>query len=393
MFGMTTTALRVCENLKIPSWVPWRWHHIAFDLNFYDAIEVALAEWFHVYRIDKPMPEASIIVVPPGITQDGDFEVYDVRDYLEDSFRDIEVLTVPGCGSSRVGTIALARTVANALNKPVASLISSYGTRDLMGEAMSGATIFFPMNWFLQATDDALPPYLGLDVYDFTYAVPEAAALHSLLLHRPGRFKTIVGHSKGNFAIAAALHALKVSLASVDDTKTLEGTFGLSRSGDLQALKGEKPVTAAQDKTDIFTFGCVVSLPHKYGYHGRHMYPSHQYVGNGDIVLGFFGSGPLKIMSMYLKGEITSTAKIADKMIVAGTPLFGGNAFSPITGHNLVESNPMIPGYYCHMPISDILRTYAQEKWSEKGDKAPALAALPQQKRVAYTVEANALAI
>lgn len=400
MLAMTTAALRACENMKIPSWVPWRWHHIAADLSFYDAIEVSPAEWLQVYRIDKPMPEASVIVVRPS-TETGEFEVYDVRSYLEESLKDIEVLAVPGCGSSRVGTIALGRTVANALNKPVASLISSYGMRDLLGEAMSGAMIFFPVNWILQATDNAFHqvlghtplPYLGLDVFDFTYAVGEAAALHSLLLHHPGRFKTIVGHSKGNFAIAAALHALKWSLESVKITDSIENTFGLSPIEYDEDNNPEPIRIGAPAKTDIFTFGCFVSLPHMYGLHATHTYPSHQYVGNGDLLLGFFGSGPMKIVSMYLKGEVTNAAEIANERIVAGTPLFNGRALSLFTGHSLVENNPLLPGYYWHMPITDILRLYAKEKFEEKRGQSRAVAAVPEQERVAYAAGHRALTI
>lgn len=151
-----TTFLRIFENFKIPSWVPLRWPDITADVMFYDAAAVSPATWFEIYQIHKPMPEASIVVVPPGSTEDGELEVYDVRDCLEEELRDIEVLAVAGCGSSRVGTIAFGRTVADALNKRVASLICGYGLWDV-GEVMSGADIFFPLNWFLQVPPELVP--------------------------------------------------------------------------------------------------------------------------------------------------------------------------------------------------------------------------------------------
>lgn len=197
-----------------------------------------------------------------------------------------------------------------------------------------------------------------------------------------------MGHSKGNFAISAALHALKFSLSSVDDARTLGETFGLTSTPNPEDQDARRHLIGAPDKTDVFTFGCFVSLPHMYGKDGKHMYPSHQYVGNADLMLGFFGSGPLKIMNMYFRREVISTAEIVDESIVAGTPLFNGVAFSPFTGHNVVESNPVMPGYYCHMPIGDILRLYAKKKFVEKVGETVPVAAFSQQKVVSYAVGA-----
>jgi hypothetical protein len=133
--------LEMFERSKIPSWVPWRWRHIAIDGLFYDVF-TAWKDVIDAYSSEEPMPEGGIIVIQPN----GGFQVYDYRDYLEQPLQDIETIVVAGCGSSRVGSIAFGQTVAKALDQPVASLIAGYGLRDLIGEAMAGALIFFPMN-------------------------------------------------------------------------------------------------------------------------------------------------------------------------------------------------------------------------------------------------------
>lgn len=55
---------------------------------------------------------------------------------------EVEGIAVAGVGSSVLGTAALARNVADAIDAPVAGIVSGYGVSDLMAEALGGWFFF-----------------------------------------------------------------------------------------------------------------------------------------------------------------------------------------------------------------------------------------------------------
>lgn len=125
-------------------------------------------------------------------------------------------LVVAGGGGSALGAAAFARNVADALDAPVLAVVAGYGLADLMTEAMGG------MLWFAQAT----PIRSFFDMFDamtrphhstFAYSrAPKLDKAHASFdvktvaaMLASGEIDTVIGHSRGNLVIAAALALLE----------------------------------------------------------------------------------------------------------------------------------------------------------------------------------------
>lgn len=273
MPSLLNTAIHLVES------TPARWTLIepinsVFDCMFYDWREVFPIEWMKslIPVIDPKITEGSVLIVSPGQSS----QVFDLRDDHEirnvlGQLSQTHAVTISGCGSSYLGSVAFGRAVAKLLNGPVASIVTGYGVRDALTEVASGM-MFADVNWGLHFVDSLMNPVFGQgfwwrpvrnEVYDWANISSEAWALETLLLADSTgsgkQIKKIIGHSKGNYAVAAALFGFKASIQ--DD-----------------------PVPEILDKTDIdvYTFGCWVELPHDNNGNPFGNFRYHQYVGQID---------------------------------------------------------------------------------------------------------------
>ena len=111
----------------------------------------------------------------------------------------------------------------------------------------------------------------------------------------------------------------------------------------------------------------MVSLPGRYGAGGGQggqngdglTYPSHQYVGDADLLLGLPNSHKGQLLQMLLGRELIRRPEIVDRAIVTSS----GVGLWPLVSHNVVARNPWHPGYLFHMPADKILKAYADAKW------------------------------
>jgi hypothetical protein len=141
------------------------------------------------------------------------------------------VTRIAGVGSSAIGSVGLARDVANATGLPVAAIVSGYGLDDLTYEALGGAFFLREVNRLEFAFEQmhglanlvaftGLPP--AIETYDSVGAGPDLATAKALL--RDGRLpklELLVGHSKGNLLISGAIGELVIENAPInlDDVK------------------------------------------------------------------------------------------------------------------------------------------------------------------------------
>ena len=195
-----------------------RQRNAVLDWLFYDVgvvtrgEAVALSPWLAA--------EGAILFVPP--TGAGPLEVCaSVDEFVGAHASKVHALAVAGVGSSALGAAAFARNVADALQEPVAAVVSGYGLADLAAEAMGGFFLFGAANALRHQFE-------WLDRLRESGAVADPAAsgaggeaglagrwsrdtrtVQALLSHRALKMKLLVGHSKGNLVISEALFKMK----------------------------------------------------------------------------------------------------------------------------------------------------------------------------------------
>ena len=99
----------------------------------------------------------------------------------------VKIICMPGTGSSSVAAASLARQIAIAKDKPVAAIVTGYGTMSVMYESMQC--------YFVGRSNN-----VAKSVYS------DSASNKLVNLYKKGaRPSLLVGHSKGNFDIANAL--------------------------------------------------------------------------------------------------------------------------------------------------------------------------------------------
>lgn len=158
--------------------------------------------------------EGAILIVPPS--KHGNVTLCSSVDaFVAKGGADVSTLSVAGVGSSALGSAAFARNVADALQRPVASVVSGYGLADLMTEALGGFFLFGELN-SLRHSFEFLE---GFGVAKFAGGEPSAefAARESgdtrmtvaLLTDPRLRFHLLTGHSKGNLVISEALYQIR----------------------------------------------------------------------------------------------------------------------------------------------------------------------------------------
>jgi len=163
--------------------------------------------------------EGAILIVPPSTA--GKLE----RRASIDAFIDagggsIRTLVVAGVGSSALGSAALARNVADAMQAPVAAVVSGYGLADVAAEALGGFFWFGALNsvrHYFEWLDRLRESGLVADPASGAVAAVDTAvrqskdtrAVLALLAHPALSFDLLVGHSKGNLVLSEALYSLE----------------------------------------------------------------------------------------------------------------------------------------------------------------------------------------
>jgi hypothetical protein len=162
--------------------------------------------------------EGAILVVPP--TGAGTLErCASVSEFVAAGGGAVRTLVVAGVGSSALGSAALARNVADAMQAPVAAVVSGYGLADVAAEALGGFFWFGAINSVRHLFEwlDQLREAGAADPEDASLAAAElptrqsrdTGAVRALLSHPALSFDLLVGHSKGNLVISEALYALQ----------------------------------------------------------------------------------------------------------------------------------------------------------------------------------------
>lgn len=197
---------------------PWRLRNAGIDALYYDVKALTSDETFYIS--DSIASEGLIMIVPP--TGGGMLTLCDsVEEFSLRGGRDVRAMAVAGIGGSAIGAAAFARNVADAIDAPVAAVVSGYGLGDIVNEAIGGAFLF---GWLghvrsnLEVIDDVVGrPKLGAygkrdeDADANRRTGLDADTVATLLSDPALSFTLITGHSRGNRVIADALYALKAS--------------------------------------------------------------------------------------------------------------------------------------------------------------------------------------
>jgi hypothetical protein len=126
---------KVLDNLVRTAALNWlQQRNAALDALFYDVGAVTAKETPEVaFWLAR---EGATFVVPP--TGKGELRVFLTPDDLFREGSGVAALAMAGVGSSALGAAAFARNVADALEEPVAAVVSGYGLADVVTEAIGG---------------------------------------------------------------------------------------------------------------------------------------------------------------------------------------------------------------------------------------------------------------
>lgn len=197
---------------------PWRLRNTGIDALYYDVRALTADETFYIS--DSIASEGLIMIVPP--TGGGMLTLCDsVDEFRLRGGEQVRAMAVAGVGGSAIGAAAFARNVADAIDAPVAAVVTGYGLGDIVNEAIGGAFLF---GWLgrlrsnLEVIDDVVGrPKLGAygkrdeDADTNRRTGLDSDTVSTLLSDPTLSFTLIAGHSRGNCVIADALYALKAS--------------------------------------------------------------------------------------------------------------------------------------------------------------------------------------
>jgi hypothetical protein len=213
----------------------YRQRNAVIDNFFYDTASLTLEEKAKLSPlVDR---EGSIIVVPPS-NSDRQLRHYNsALRFMNKEGPTIRAVAIAGIGSSALGTAALARNIADALDADVAGIIAGYGLSDVMTEALGGWFVFgaadrirYMMEKFLERMRSTIPD-------DTVAAGSDASAtLSEILLAHPPKLEYLVAHSKG--ALVAS-YALQQYLEDLEDDES--DLFERLRITTLGAVVGLPP--------------------------------------------------------------------------------------------------------------------------------------------------------
>lgn len=187
-----------------------RQRNLALDALFYDVKVITPEEAFYIS--DSLAAEGAILIVPPsGLGALTLCETID--EFVLRGGGNARALAVAGIGGSALGAAAFARNVADAIDAPVAVVVSGYGIADAITEAFGGSLFFGHLRGLrplLESLDDlAGRPRVGAQ-RDGTAARTslDTRTAQALLADPRLSFRLLTGHSKGNLVLSAALHNL-----------------------------------------------------------------------------------------------------------------------------------------------------------------------------------------
>ena len=209
----------------------YRQRNALIDNFFYDTASLTLEEKAKLSPlVDR---EGSIIVVPPS---NSDRKIRHYKSALR--FRNKEGPTIRAIAVAGValGSAALARNIADALNTDVAGIVTGYGLSDVMTEVFGGWFAFgaadrirYTMEKFFERMRSTMPA-------DAAPAAGDASAtLSEILLAGPPKLEYLVAHSKGSLVVSHALQHY------------------------VEDLEGDE--SALFERLRITTLGAVVGLP------------------------------------------------------------------------------------------------------------------------------------
>jgi len=187
-----------------------RQRNVALDALFYDIKVITPEEAFYIS--DSLAAQGAIMIVPPS---DGAPIILceTVDEFVLRGGDKVRALAVAGIGGSALGAAAFARNVADAIQGPVAVVVSGYGIADVITEAFGGLFFFGHLRGLrpmLETLDDlAGRPKVG--AYGDGAAARtslDTRTVQALLADPRLSFRLLVGHSKGNLVLSAALHDL-----------------------------------------------------------------------------------------------------------------------------------------------------------------------------------------
>jgi len=212
----------------------YRQRNAVIDNFFYDTASLTLEEKAKLSPlVDR---EGSIIAVPPSNSDRRIRHYKSALRFMNKEGPTIRAIAVAGVGSSALGTAALARNIADALNTDVAGIVTGYGLSDVVTEAFGGWFAFgaadrirYAMEKFFERVRSTMPA-------DAAPAEGDASAtLCEILLAGPPKLEYLVAHSKGSLVVAHALQHY------------------------VEDLEGDE--SALFERLRITTLGAVVGLP------------------------------------------------------------------------------------------------------------------------------------
>lgn len=165
--------------------------------------------------------EGAILIVPPS--GKGSVSICSSVEAFVAEHQSVNTLAVAGVGSSALGSAAFARNVADALDKPVAAVVSGYGLADLVTEALGGFFLFGAVNslrhnfeWLDRlretgAISDPNPRRTNSESATFQQHSKDTRMVAALLSHDSLAIRTLIGHSKGNLVISEALFGVQAT--------------------------------------------------------------------------------------------------------------------------------------------------------------------------------------
>lgn len=228
------------------------------DNFFYDTKRLSLEERAKLTPLADR--EGCIIVVPPGKSSRKIRHYSKALRFMTKEGASLRAIVVAGVGSSALGTAALARELADALDTDVAGIVSGYGISEAMSEALGGWFAFGAADRIRSSVERAFarlrPAALAESV---TPESDAAATLAEILLANPPKLDTLLAHGKGALVLAHALQRF------VDD---LEGE-------DSPLFK----------RLHIITLGAVVGVPASFS-HVRQFLGAYDWFGGANSSLG-----------------------------------------------------------------------------------------------------------
>ncbi len=195
---------------------PLRQRNMALDAFFYDIKVVTPDEAFYIS--DSLAAVGSLLIVPPS--GEGQLTLCDTLDeYFLRGGSDVTVLALAGAGGSALGAAAFARNVADAVGKPVATVVPGYGLADAIGEVMGGSFLFGWLgqvrNGFESVDELSGRPQFGVDpeknatAAAYPHRCRDVQTVLALMADPRAKIGLIAAHSSGNTMLSEALTAMR----------------------------------------------------------------------------------------------------------------------------------------------------------------------------------------